>query len=378
MELCSLLPVYAIITMAHSNTRWSLRALSQLERGSPKTATTLLETVADRLHEQHQACQKLSEYLASSTSASKSALTNIDHLTHVHHDTWMQCHRILDNGSLLERWSQADQNYIKSLFAQTRDRHAPAMERWVDVANDLQDIQAVEHFVEPILQRRIGIQLLADHYEKLHKSPNMFPHGAVQLSSPLWTSIQDAFTEAHNIGELHLLASPDIKKIGDDKSSNNPPAATVVHSWLHHALMEIFKNSIQAVVEYAQEQVGASSIDSSTLPPVEVEVTQTLDHYRIDIVDEGTGISSNNVASVFEWGRSSAEKRWDRLEEQQSYAAVRSPLRSLGVGLPLSQLFMRHFGGDLTLEDNDNKNGCRVKVLVPRNDDILEVEASKP
>ncbi len=57
---------------------------------------------------------------------------------------------------------------------------------------------------------------------------------------------------------------------------------------------------------------------------------------------------------AFGFARSSSPKRWDRLEEQQSYAAVRQPLGSLGVGLPLSRLMMRAFGGDLDISNNND------------------------
>ena len=42
---------------------------------------------------------------------------------------------------------------------------------------------------------------------------------------------------------------------------------------------------------------------------------------------------------------------YDRMNEQQTYAQVRSPLQGLGTGLALSRWHMRHFGGDLTLEN---------------------------
>ena len=45
-----------------------------------------------------------------------------------------------------------------------------------------------------------------------------------------------------------------------------------------------------------------------------------------------------------------AGARYDRLEAQQSYAMVESPLSGNGVGLPISRLYARHFGGELEID----------------------------
>ena len=46
-----------------------------------------------------------------------------------------------------------------------------------------------------------------------------------------------------------------------------------------------------------------------------------------------------------------AGARYDRLEAQQSYAMVESPLSGNGVGLPISRLYARAcFGGELEID----------------------------
>ncbi len=78
--------------------------------------------------------------------------------------------------------------------------------------------------------------------------------------------------------------------------------------------------------------------------------TDDSDRYlRIRITDRGIGLEDEEGAIGFAW--SSSRKRWDRLQEQQSYAAARQSLGSLGVGLPLSRLMMRVFGGDLDVSN---------------------------
>jgi hypothetical protein len=78
---------------------------------------------------------------------------------------------------------------------------------------------------------------------------------------------------------------------------------------------------------------------------------------EMDIQDEGRAFSS---------ARSLSQVRWDRLHKQQSYAAVRQPLSSLGVGLMLSRLMMKVFKGDLYLSNNGSviSYGCTATLLI--------------
>jgi nitrogen fixation/metabolism regulation signal transduction histidine kinase len=91
----------------------------------------------------------------------------------------------------------------------------------------------------------------------------------------------------------------------------------------------------------------------------------------IEVRDRGVGCS--DIPKAFEFCSSSSNKRWDRLDEQQSYAMVQSPLQSLGVGLPLSRHMMEYFGSELDLRNNDDDDGgCTASLLLKRDSNILE------
>jgi len=101
-------------------------------------------------------------------------------------------------------------------------------------------------------------------------------------------------------------------------------------------------------------------------------------------VEEGGSGSSDVVPWAFMIGTSSSStssaSKWDRLNVQQSYAPVRSPLNSLGVGLPVSRMMLRHFGGDVALrarqaDDGDfGGPGCVATITLPLDTTILEPE----
>ena len=87
--------------------------------------------------------------------------------------------------------------------------------------------------------------------------------------------------------------------------------------------------------------------------------------------NEGVGLNDHSRRKAFSFAETSQSHRWDRLQDQQSYAAVRAPLASLGVGLPLSRTMMRMFGGDITLQENKS-HGCTATLIISTDPTILE------
>eukprot|EP00521_Asterionellopsis_glacialis_P010290 CAMPEP_0195306956 /NCGR_PEP_ID=MMETSP0707-20130614/37467_1 /TAXON_ID=33640 /ORGANISM="Asterionellopsis glacialis, Strain CCMP134" /LENGTH=189 /DNA_ID=CAMNT_0040371189 /DNA_START=51 /DNA_END=620 /DNA_ORIENTATION=+ len=170
---------------------------------------------------------------------------------------------------------------------------------------------------------------------------------------------------------------------------------TLVRPWTHHALVELLKNAMASVVQKAAD-------DGSHYPsPIRVILRQNdgddndeqgRGKIHIDIIDQGVGLraGSDSRKVAFGFAQSSSLKRWDRLDEQWTYAMVRSPLQSLGVGLPLSRMMMQHFGGNVqlltnyhdNLEDSENMDGnthtsngskgCTASLTLLRDDEFKE------
>ena len=123
-----------------------------------------------------------------------------------------------------------------------------------------------------------------------------------------------------------------------------------------------------------QQFLQQPKTSSSSLPPsVYISISKEemgpscgSEYLRIQIKDQGMGLK--NKKGAFGFAQSTSQKRWDRLQEQQSYAAVRQPLGSLGVGLPLSRLMLRVFGGDLDLTNHERvgniSSGCTATLRI--------------
>jgi hypothetical protein len=145
------------------------------------------------------------------------------------------------------------------------------------------------------------------------------------------------------------------------------------------------KNSMVASMEIAGAGTDTMTHDNHQttvpVPPIEIflHVGPTENHnwsstkdddkddfVFIDIQDHGKGFGDSDPFLF-----ASSPDKWDRLDVQQSYASVRSPLSSLGVGVPSSQWLMQHFGGNLQLR-NRPEGGCTATLLLPMKEDGLE------
>lgn len=222
--------------------------------------------------------------------------------------------------------------------------------------------------------------------------------GAININSPVAPVVLSSVTEASQLCEATYLVSPPFsfviatERLADDtENSTRDPneesdavvgtsttdaifenvSVTFVRAWLQYTLIELLKNAMVATVETHPAIVKAlatdddSDSDSDSDSDDENDVPQQLpslfihvfdddskpgdESVVIQIHDQGGGIREDfDLESLFRFAQRDAV--WCRLDEQQSYNEVRSPLRGLGVGLSLSRWHIQHFGGDLTLE----------------------------
>ena len=289
-------------------------------------------------------------------------------------------HKFASNNESVKQ-SGPQQTIVAGAMEQIRSRHASTVETMADVllllrgAFDSSETDQFEALLESFLRGRLGVQLLCDHYVKLHR----YRRPGVTQDCSLADVLDDAVTESKHICDAHYEISPDVLVL--DKRLATTAKVTLVRPWVHHALCEILKNAMAATIDHHERQHGSVSIDSSLLPPIEVSLSGVDDHadaVTISVKDRGMGLKGlSSTAEAFKFASSSVAKRWDRLDEQQSYAMVRSPLQSLGVGLSTSQWMMQHFGGDVQLSNNNDltngeADGCTASVLLCKDPTILE------
>jgi pyruvate dehydrogenase kinase 2/3/4 len=204
---------------------------------------------------------------------------------------------------------------------------------------------------------------LCDHYVGWSKGK---ANGGVSVDCSLEPILDESKTEALHLCDAHYERHPEIIL------PTGYPSLTVIRPWVHHALVEILKNAMVASMEIMEQE------QMENPPPIEIElVEEGDDSVSILIHDYGQGLSSTTTTTKRDFLFASSAEKWDRLDVQQSYATVRSPLSSLGVGLPSSQWLLQHFGGDLELRNRsggsgDDDNGCTAVLRLPLNDDLPE------
>ena len=375
------------------------KSIERNEQNQPKVIRAINQNV--RLSPKEQM-----EYETQSQREKKSALKNLSDLEALHTGTYCLIHDLLDNGApTLRRFSHADASVVAATFESVRSRHAMSVELMADTVIALRRARSLRAgigltpagqfcgidlaLIGEFLRKRLGIQLLCDHYVALDKGK---PNGGISINCDLFEVVGDAVDEAKSVCDANLGVAPDaivlygMEGIGMDDlslelcslvgdslrvSGYDRITLTLIRPWLHHALVEILKNAFASSVQKADD-----CQDDSFPSDVFVRIVDGTKFVSIIVMDQGVGLSDDGMKRTFRFAESSSLKRWDRIEEQTSYAMVRQPLGSLGVGLPLSRMMMGLFGGDVLIsnraEGDGLSSGCTAIIKIPKDDQILE------
>jgi hypothetical protein len=176
--------------------------------------------------------------------------------------------------------------------------------------------------------------------------------------------IAEALGEARLLAERHFHSAPDIQVIveGDDVR------VLCIPSHVHHILLEILKNAIKATIDHNRAH---SLVTATILPPVRIKIVKGFHEVSICVSDEGGGMSIRKAHWAFKFTSSSSEAHSNR--QCQSYQPVPEPLCGLGIGLPVSRLYARHFGGSLKVLSMQG-SGTHCCIYIPLGDpgDMVE------
>ena len=342
---------------------------------------------------------------------------------------------------------------IAATFEEVRSRHSATVENLADIIIGLRQIEEFKlqlssstplnhddndstetsttrtiidtNLVDSFLKDRLGIQLLCDHYvaiDKYAKKRNPAKiGGGISVNCNFMDVLNDAILEAKHVCDANLGTAPEVYVVYDNNNETLINSGliddamirlTLIRPWVHHVLVETLKNAMSSNVEkFLQNDTidnsdnNASSSTTINQPPnIYVRIHDSDESLTCEIMDQGVGLTDvsgvthedDKFEKVFQFAFSTSRQRWDRLDEQQSYAMVRSPLGSLGVGLTLSRMMIQMFGGDLFLSprsngyiiecDNDEESkdqsivlesGCTATIVLNRDPTILEWDQSQ-
>lgn len=284
-----------------------------------------------------------------------------------------------------------------------------------------------QNLMDSFLKERLGIQLLCDHYVALSKQERKVGRGSSSSSSGsslrgvisggvsvdcnFIDVVSDSILEAKMLCDANLGIAPEVYVVFDRKNSDNGDIIdlrhgiiddvripiTLIRPWIQHILVEVLKNAMSSNVEkfLLEEESSSNTMATTNLPPnIYIRIHDSNDNLTCEILDQGVGLDyDDHSEKAFEFAFSTSHQRWDRLDEQQSYAMVRSPLGSLGVGLTLSRMMIEMFGGELRLSPRSSgltlgldasrkehlvlESGCTATVILNRDSNLQEWSLAK-
>lgn len=205
---------------------------------------------------------------------------------------------------------------------------------------------------------RIGLRFLIEHNIQ-SRNPREGFSGIIQSACSPIECVEQAVMDASRICIHHLGESPEVQFVqvlregrrlvgGSHVDPKNNITFTYVPVHLVYMLTEVLKNAMRATVEEHAKRGGA-------LPLVKVVIVDGLTDVTIRISDEGGGIKRSDMEKVWSWLHTTATSPPEILDQDGN--AVSAPgasnmpaLAGYGVGLPLSRLYARYFGGELALK----------------------------
>lgn len=254
----------------------------------------------------------------------------------------------------------------------------------------------VQEAISRFYTGRIGVRFLIEHHISTLPPVSHRPGWSGIIQSAVSPSLEARHSAAavRSLCTRHLGAAPEIRIFGKDDAT-----FTYIPSHLEVMLSEQLKNACRAVVErhhpaYSSMTALAgpmatwgekecSSVMKQALaaqgwpdggprmPPIKVTVAMGKFDVTLKIADEGGGASRSEVEKLWTYYYTTANKFLvgsqpppeTRSNRQKAGGAVSAsgqgkvaaehplpPLAGFGLGLPLSRVYARYFGGDVLLK----------------------------
>ncbi|CEP13135.1 hypothetical protein [Parasitella parasitica] len=248
-----------------------------------------------------------------------------------------------------------DVEFIEKLkdFVERHSDNIPTLARGFLECKQYMNSQDMARFLDDMIQARIGIRLIAEQAIALMRQKDIQTDGLVGIidtqikPDQLIKSCSDFVAE---LCEFNYGQSPDAIIDGHTDTK-----FTYVPVHLEYILTELLKNSYRATVEHHKKMGRTTS-----LPPIQITISQGQEDISIRIRDQGNGISDEDLHKVFEYSYTTVSKAKEDAENDPSnifrnitemamQSGVGGPLAGLGFGLPLARMYARYFGGSLTL-----------------------------
>ncbi|KAL4439458.1 hypothetical protein ABPG77_008787 [Micractinium sp. CCAP 211/92] len=203
----------------------------------------------------------------------------------------------------------------------------------------VEDLPDIHQFLDNFYMSRIGIRMLIGQHIALHEPPRENHIGLIDTKCSPAGVCQDAIDDARSICMREKGSAPEVTVYGD-------PSFTFpyVPSHLHHMVFELVKNSLRAVHDRFEDA-------DDEPPPIRLVVAEGEEDVTIKVSDEGGGIPRSGLPKMWTYLYTTAKSPLDEMDRSNATEGSDGPsvLAGYGYGLPISRLYARYFGGDLSI-----------------------------
>ncbi|CAF0898176.1 unnamed protein product [Rotaria sordida] len=220
----------------------------------------------------------------------------------------------------------------------------------------------MEEFLDNVLQNRLSMRLLADHYLELHKQQkkkdfNNNWRGAICMNFSPAKAVQQCIDDVSSICFETYSVVPYVQ-IENCMHKPLPYFPSVVE----YILRELLKNSMRAIVEYNKVLLGNmqhvknffNENRQDALCKIFITSDPNDEHFTIAIQDQGGGIDEINE-TLFRYMFTGDIKEKEEEETnviadfQERMIQSSQQMYGHGIGLPICRLYAQSFGGSLSL-----------------------------
>nr|CAG4716131.1 unnamed protein product [Naegleria fowleri] len=209
-----------------------------------------------------------------------------------------------------------------------------------DANFDLAEFSELHTALDSFYINRIGMRMLIGQHLALHEQLTKPLNGYAGLicmnTNPLLVA-KDAIEDAADLCRMSYGDAPEVMIIG--RTDLEFP---YIPSHLYYIFFELLKNSMRAVVE---------NHHGKQLPKVQIIIADggsDKENISIKISDEGKGIPRKDMHKIWSYLYTTAKVNQD-MSKIEEFTDSHAPLAGFGYGLPLSRLYAKYWGGDLSV-----------------------------
>ncbi|KAG9302905.1 hypothetical protein G9A89_022321 [Geosiphon pyriformis] len=217
-----------------------------------------------------------------------------------------------------------------ALLKKTVDSHSeniPTLAKGFQECKKYMEYEDIASFLDEMIRARIGIRLIAEQHIALHNAENPNYIGIINTRTSPLKLVENCAAFVGELCEVHYGSAPETLINGQIETT-----FTYVPVHFEYIISEILKNSYRATVEFSQK------FQRDIHPPIQVTISQGKNNIGIRIRDQGGGIASKDLPSIFDYSFTTVPQVDDPNSSDNIFTGVSTLAMQAGLGGPIAGL----------------------------------------